>query len=73
MIEVFEDITVNDDGLVTYTINEALHAEFMASLADEFEIVIDEIVNAYRSFRLIEYTDSYDKLNVHLDETLPSW
>lgn len=29
--DVFEDITVNDDGSVMYTIDEALHAEFMAA------------------------------------------
>lgn len=68
--EVFEDITVNDDGSVTYTIDEALHAEFMAALSDEFDIVIDDIVNTYPSFQLIEYTELYDEFDVHLDAEL---
>ena len=70
MKEVFEDITVNNDDSVTYTNDEALYAEFMAGLTDEFDIVIDEIVNTYPSFQLIEYTGSYDEFNVHLDASL---
>lgn len=70
MQELFDDITTNDDGSVTYTIDETLHEEFVTALAEEFDVVIDEIVNTYPSFQLIEYTESYDEFDVHMDGEL---
>ena len=65
--ELFEEITTNDDGSVTYTIEEALHTEFMEGLTEQFDVEIDEIVNTYPSFQLIEYTEDYDEFDIHID------
>ena len=67
MKELFEDITTNDDGSVTYTIEEELHTAFMEGLTEQFDVVIEEIVNTYPSFQLIEYTETYDEFDLHID------
>lgn len=66
---VFDSITRNADGSITYIIEESLYDEFMPELALEFETIINDLVNEYPSYQSIEYTDAFDTFDIRTDYT----
>ncbi|MFF5994512.1 hypothetical protein AAGS61_07105 [Lysinibacillus sp. KU-BSD001] len=64
---IFEEITENADGSMTYIMETNMHEAFMPELAKEFDFVIQEIVDTYPGYEEIRYSDAYDVFEIDVD------
>lgn len=67
--------TINDDSSVTYKMSKAKHRELMASLKEQIDSSIDDMLHgdeAIASFQSVKYNNDMSEFNIYVDKTLYS-
>lgn len=66
---------INDDGSVTYKMTKAKHRELMASMKEQIDSSINDMLQgeeAVASFKSVKYNDDMSSFKIYVDPTLYS-